>query len=770
MKKSFMTRILATGLSFAMAFSMAAATNVTPASAASKPVLVDAVTGGSGRAVTVNVGEVAKLKIDATTGETYAVSSVKKSSKKIKAAVSKKGTVVYVRGVAETGEKDSAIRVFFKVKKNGKDSKRTFVSKVKVVTPVEEVAKITEATQKESKKVAVTFSKAVDAVKPADFTIVRVDGNIVIPVKAVKLADDKKSATIETYTDMKDGKEYKVSYTAADEAKTVSEKNFIATDAKVAKLAVSTTTIPANDFTEVKINTIDAQGVLLGSYKFSDLGKQKITADVKCSANGYKQNDEIFLKKAGDTAEIKAVLHTYQYENGVEKDTIEETFIVTAVDETYAGYTFNYSLVGATAGEPAWKASTYKQNTAIPVNETSRAYFYFTNASDKDKTNMFSISSANTDIVIVGGTIAKNQPASITGVKEGSTYLLVKDEKKNLVASLPVSVSAKRKATRLELSKSTVTVSKAASQAAIDIIPTVYDQYNEKIKNDVTLAVKELTVKVPGSGVLAADNVNNKFVVTGAGKTEGNYYYEVSAKVGDVEVKNNVNVTVNKPDGSVYTYGIDLDSTVDVAVDEDAATTANKYQTIRIARYQGGVLKDYLSTASLASIKISGLDKDNEVTLPAVKSDGAVMTVTCGAVVTGSALKQVVKSGNYKVEVDIQTSATEKTSLTETFVVKNDQLAKYGVNVKIDNMNDYSKNTTYVGVGQIKNALNNHDIFEVTRDNAGATDYTIDHVNSTTVAGNSNQVYVKSVEATVTINNIKIYVVLPVERTFTMRD
>ena len=77
MKKSFMTRVLATGLSLAMAFSMAAATNVTTASAASKPVLVDAVTGGSGKAVTVNVDEVAKLKVNAATSKTYAVSSVK---------------------------------------------------------------------------------------------------------------------------------------------------------------------------------------------------------------------------------------------------------------------------------------------------------------------------------------------------------------------------------------------------------------------------------------------------------------------------------------------------------------------------------------------------------------------------------------------------------------------------------------------------------------------------------------------------------------------
>lgn len=392
---------------------------------------------------------------------------------------------------------------------------------------------------------------------------------------------------------------------------------------------------------------------------------------------------------------------------------------------------------------------------------------------------MFSISSANNDIVIVGGgTATKNRAMSITGVKEGSTYLLVKDENKNLVASLPVSVNAARKATRLELSKSTLTVSRANSQSSIDIWPTVYDQYNQKMTG-ATLAVKELTVKQTGAGVLTADNTNKKFVVIGAGKPDGNYYYEVSAKINGVEVKNNVNVTVNKPDGAVYTYGIELDSTVDVAVDEDksSALTAgrlndDKMQTIRIARYQGGVLKDYLSTASLSSITISGLDKDNEGTLPAVASDGAVMWVTCGAVYTNSsnALKQVVKNGNYKVEAILNTSPTDKTTLSTTFVVKNDQVAKYDVNVKIDNMNDYSTQS-YSGVthNDIRNALRNTDIFEVTRDNAGTTGYSIDAVNFTTVSGNLNQVNVKSVEVTVTINNIKIYVVLPVDRTFTMK-
>ena len=147
------------------------------------------------------------------------------------------------------------------------------------------------------------------------------------------------------------------------------------------------------------------------------------------------------------------------------------------------------------------------------------------------------------------------------------------------------------------------------------------------------------------------------------------------------------------------------------------------------------------------------------------------MTVTCGAVYTNSnsALKQVVKNGNYKVEAVVKTAANQTTTLSTTFVVKNDLVAKYGVNVKIDNMNNYSK-TTYTGVSSISGALGNTDIFEVTRDNAGATGCSIKHVDSTTVTGNSNQVYVKSVEVEVTINGSnKIYIVLPVNRTFTMR-
>lgn len=684
-----------------------------------------------------------------------------------------------MRGVAATGEKDSAIRVSFKAKKTGKTSKFTFAAKVKVVeaAPVVEVAKITEATQKETKKVAVKFSTAVESVKPTDFTITKVDGSIVIPLKGAVIDADKTGAMIETYTDMKDGKEYTITYTAADEAKTVSTVNFVATDAKVAKLAISTTTIPANDSTEVKINTLDAQGVLLGSYKFSDLAQQKITADIKCSNNGYKDGDKIYLKNAGDTAEIKTVLHTYQYENGVEKDTIPETFIVTAVDETYAGYTFGYSIVKSGSGEPAWDASSYKQNTATPIKENALAFFNFKNAVGTNRNSKFSISSADTNVLLVGGGKADQAGGmSVKGVNVGSTYLLVKDEKGSLVASLPVSVNEARKASRLELSTQSVSVSNVASQAAIDVWPTVYDQYNEKMSID-SIDFKALTVASTDETVLKNDTTNKKFVVTGAGVRAdhtGTYYYELKATSNNVTVTNNLSVNVSKPSGTVETYGVEVESaTVDLATDETSTTSKGAvYQKIRVARYVGGVLKDYLSTASISSITVKGTNNEGDISSK-VASDGAVMTITCGAVSgAGTAAEpfaQLVKTGTYSVEVTIKTSDKATATFANTFAVKNDQAAKYAKNVKKTDVSDK------YGVSDVQSttgALKDKDVFEITKDAAGISGkYTLKAINSTvTTTNESKTVYVESVEADIVVNGDNhIYLVIPVQYTFTCK-
>ena len=157
-----MTRVLATGLSLAMAFSMAAATNVTTASAASKPAMITYDSGASAKTLSVKLGEATKIKVNAATKKTYKVSAVKVSSSKLRAAKNTAGTVVTIRGMKVTEEgKPASVKVSFKVKKTGKTSKYSYVSKVNVVD--DKLTMTAAATG--VKKITVSFNKEVDTTK-----------------------------------------------------------------------------------------------------------------------------------------------------------------------------------------------------------------------------------------------------------------------------------------------------------------------------------------------------------------------------------------------------------------------------------------------------------------------------------------------------------------------------------------------------------------------------------------------------------------------------
>ena len=199
MKKSFMTRVLATGLSLAMAFSMAAATNVTTASAASKPAMITYDSGASAKTLSVKLGEATKIKVNAATKKTYKVSAVKVSSSKLRAAKNTAGTVVTIRGMKATEEgKPASVKVSFKVKKTGKASKYSYVSKVNVI---EDKLTMTAAATK-SKKITVTFNKAVDTTK----AVIAVTKGAAKPtVTSTTFAADAKSAEIVMGTKLTEG-------------------------------------------------------------------------------------------------------------------------------------------------------------------------------------------------------------------------------------------------------------------------------------------------------------------------------------------------------------------------------------------------------------------------------------------------------------------------------------------------------------------------------------------------------------------------------------
>ena len=163
MKKSFMTRALATGLSLAMAFSLTAATNVTTAAAAAKPAM-------KASQMTVKEGKSKTFLATAKTLKTYKITKakVKNASAKQYISVKKnaKGTGIVVTGKkgADTARK---IVITFQNKKTKKTTNLTAKVVVKAVKQEEEKLTMT-ATVKGVKTIELDFNKTIaspDAVK-----------------------------------------------------------------------------------------------------------------------------------------------------------------------------------------------------------------------------------------------------------------------------------------------------------------------------------------------------------------------------------------------------------------------------------------------------------------------------------------------------------------------------------------------------------------------------------------------------------------------------
>ena len=179
MKKSFMTRVLATGLSLAMAFSMAAATNVSVASAAATPAMKSS-------KWTVNVGQTKNYNATASTKKNFTITKVRMSAAgDTKADYDWTASKVTVTGKAAT--KGSNVAIYFKNKSTKKTKKVT----TKLVVKDNKTTMTAAATK--VKEITLTFDKAVK--DTAAVTIALKKGNST-PTFTAKWADDAKSVVL----------------------------------------------------------------------------------------------------------------------------------------------------------------------------------------------------------------------------------------------------------------------------------------------------------------------------------------------------------------------------------------------------------------------------------------------------------------------------------------------------------------------------------------------------------------------------------------------
>lgn len=534
---------------------------------------------------------------------------------------------------------------------------------------------IESAVQDSVKKLAVTFNADMKDAKATEFTITSDTTNRIIAIKSASIKG--KVVTLETYTDINDGETYTVVYGESD-------YKFVATDGKVATLAIGPATITYDKETEIKLYAKDANGVIIKEMKYDDV-ESEYDFDIDVT-DGYTTGSELVLQKVGDTAKATATRHTYEYDDaGKELGAIKVEQTITAVDASlFAAGEYKYSVEKTDDGEPHW--SDFTQNTKLAIDEDDdySVYLYLEdNNGDEVDNEDFTLETSNDDVLIVNDeTDDDSINAAVRAVDKGTAYVLVKNEDDKVVLSLPITIVAERETSALVLSDTLIELSNSTivdDRATVEV--KVKDQYGKELSEveatDIGVKCESSPKGIDkgnvGEGVYY-DRNDGEIVFKGKDLTEGKYKYKVT--VDDyskyVTVKIGDPGTLDKDDAS---YELKLNKkTADVVI--KAGNTDDITIEARVARLNDDVLESYIS--------ITDIDKQ-----VVIKKDGDKVSkewVDSYASISGGALiikaleiddtKDVTKidAASYSVEIKVKDTVLDKdVKLNSKFVIKDSQ-------------------------------------------------------------------------------------------------
>ena len=458
--------------------------------------------------------------------------------------------------------------------------------------------------------------------KASDFTVKSEATNVVYPVSKVTVdSKDASKVTLTLFSELKDAATYDVTLDGIT-------KTFVASDGKVASIALDKATIPYATETEVKLVSKDANGVVVKELKY---GETDASYDftINTNGNGYTNGSKLYLNKVGDTATAEITYKTGKYDqNGKPEGNIGPNKVtITAADQS-AINDFKVRIDGANK-----KFDKAKDTNKIAAGETGKvAYFMIKDATGTEVSKYdYTVESSDKTVLMLASNTISNKSVGLTPIKQGTAYILFKDKDGKIVNSVAIDVTAGREAATLELDKYSVDASTSSTVAAKTVSVKVKDQYGDEVaaSNYSNVHVSYLSGPVAEKDLRAntvAFDANKKaVVVTGsafdASKT-GAYVYKVAYTKDNKEiVAKTLTVNVQKPGSTVDSYRLDLDkSSVDVKVDND-----NKDSKIITAQLMGRS-----NNVDLKAVQ--------NVTYTVKKSDGTVVFGNDnGKVVTGAA-------------------------------------------------------------------------------------------------------------------------------------
>ena len=574
--------------------------------------------------------KVAKASVALSGNSAVAVGSTTKLTTTKKASSRAKITYTSSDETIATVSEDGTV-------KGVKAGKATITAKLTIgkdtatATQEVEVKNYVLSTVAQNKLTELTATVAGDTknLKASDFTVKSEATNVVYPVSKVTVdSKDASKVTLTLFSELKDAATYDVTLDGIT-------KTFVASDGKVASIALDKATIPYATETEIKLVSKDANGVIIKELKYGDTDNSyNFTIDTK--GNGYTTGSKLYLNKIGDTAEATIEYKTGKYDqNGKAEGNIGPNKVtITAADQS-AINDFKVRIDGANK-----KFDKAKDTNKIAAGETGKyAYFMIKDATGTEVSKYdYTVESSDKTVLMLASNTISSKSVGLTPVKQGTAYILFKDKDGKIVNSVAIDVTAGREAATLELDKYSVDASTSKTVAAKTVSVKVKDQYGDEVaaSNYSNVHVSYLSGPVKNETAVAFDASKKAVVVTGsafdASKT-GAYVYKVAYTKDNKEiVAKTLTVNVQKPGSAVDSYRLDLDkSSVDVKVDND-----NKDSKIITAQLMG---------------RSNGVDLNavQGVTYTVKKSDGTVVFGNDnGKVVTGAAFGVDANYGDNK--------------------------------------------------------------------------------------------------------------------------
>ena len=504
--------------------------------------------------------------------------------------------------------------------------------------------------------------------KPTDFVVKNETTNVVYPVSKVSVdSKDASKVTLTLFSELKDAATYDVTLDGIT-------KTFVASDGKVASVAPNTLTVPYATETEIKLVSKDANGVIIdeAAYGKQDASKYDFTLTTN---NGYVNGTKLYLNKIGDTATAEITYKSGKYDqNGkAEGNVTSGKLTITAVDQSAIN---NFDVRIDDSNKSYDKAKDEKK---IAAKDTKVAYFMIKNADGKEISDYskYSVVSSDPTTLMVGTNSNINaKSVTVTGVKEGTAYLLIKKDDK-VVGSVAITVVAEKAVASLELDKYSVTLSNVIGRS-VDVNVTLKDQYG----NDMTDAeAARINVECLAKPDKAAGNHftgnNTKKITFTTGDVAGNYTFKISYKNKDGKevVARTISVSVkNTTTANADSWKLNItNDNVDIKADKD-----NKDDKVVTAEIIGSA--DNTDLYSLTNVKYV-----------VKKADGTVLFSTVSGTTPAKAPKAgvfTVSNGALSIKVSEQSDTWTDNGKTNYEVTKNLEAGTYTVYAEgVDNNN-----------------------------------------------------------------------------------